>query len=443
MGDADNRSYHEVNVKLRNQYTQVQEQLSHAEENGNDSAIESLRSTLDRIGQEFYENNRGLAASVAKNFLAQSPSNGDDYLSAAALGLWEAFCKWDPSQETTFGTFSRNYIKGMVSRTVRRYEFYHMGQGDFNRRLEVRSASEKLATDLGRTPSYAEIADKLEVSLGVVERGMGNAPASLDRIVGDSGWATLGDLVTACDVDGEDHLWTSLEHEVSEDILDELNDLQLWIALARRKLLGHEDDVSIMDIADTIGRGRESVRRASECADLRILAGSFAHREGRNPTWKELMRLSGRSISPDKEKSLKSMYQPSCWDVQQRWKRASLAASKAGAARDKLARARAIQRLDRIGEEALTQHADLVKSIAERYVSREKPHRRIPLAAVAHLVWSSILTWKESYGTLASYVNARAARRWQPVQGAKTLSGSRRPTSWWAHIRTRLDVYKK
>lgn len=427
------------NRDLRLRWIDLNAQIVAAREAGNNDIVEQLTAELGEIGNDFYHENRGLAAVVARSFLnSKGDAYVDDYLNAAALGLWEAFLAWDPTRGATFGTFSRNFIKGRVSRTVRRYEYQHMGQEDFNRRKDIRSMAVQLNEELGRTPTHDEIATALGIRVAVVARALAPQAVSLDKPVGD-GDDRLGDIIEIVDIDADE-----IDTAPTEEVLEELSDLELWLTLVRNNLLGSEVDVSLMEISDTIGVGREITRRANKRAQIRIAATRFTQDHGRNPTWDELAELGGYDVNNDEDmKTLRVVYTPSVDDLQGRWWRARKALITARRSNDREAWQRARRRLDRIGEEVLATYATSIAQMAVGHRLSRQHTEGIGVTEAARDLWYSFCIWEPDHGTFTTFARAQMASRHPRTKAegrADVPSDAELRTAWASIRRDGLDL---
>lgn len=361
---VQNTAIWDRNTDIHARWIAARTELEKARKRKNPERIRKAEIAVEAIGSEFFIANRGLAISVAKVFLAAGEHNADDYINAASLGLWEAFLKWDPTKGVTFGTFSRQYIKGRLVRTVRSAEFGHISQTDFNRRKEVRETQVKLAETFDRAPSHEEIAQQLGITTAAAARALSQRETSLDVPVGD-GERTLGDYVA----DDSDH-FESFDIEVSSSVdrlLDELNELELWLVIARGELLGTPEQ-SLLQIADEIGVGREIARRAEAKAKARLVHTKFTMTMGRLPSDAEL----GIQLKVPTDKA-RSLLHPTWSDLHDRWLRAGEALADARRIRDYPASEFRRARVDRIGEEVLLQGADLIAEAAISYADGQTP----------------------------------------------------------------------
>lgn len=281
--------WHNRNPLLRRRYSHLQQQLQQAETDDDQRSVRRIRHQMDRIGSEFYELNKGLAVSRAQRFRSRDNST-QDYTSEAALGLWEAFLRWDPDRGVTFATFSRNYISGRVQRSVHRGEYQHLTQADWSFRSTVRRVQHDLLVRLERSPTSAEIAAELGATEARVDRVLAAGAASLDAQVGDS-TTTLGDLAAQ----SPDATALLDEHPNIEEYFHDLSDLEVWVLQSRSRLLGG-DAQSLVEISDSIGIGREVVRRAEARGRARIAAAYLRDELGREPTADDIAQLLGADV---------------------------------------------------------------------------------------------------------------------------------------------------
>jgi RNA polymerase sigma factor FliA len=141
---------------------------------------------------------------------------------AGALGLVEAARRYDGDRGVPFERFAAQRIRGAILDAVRAADWAPRSVRNLARRLE--SAEQRLASQLGRVPSPAEMADELGISR-----------AELDRL--------------------QDRMFRSvvlaLEHEVNDDseedmtlvdVLTDKNSVEPLEELETRELLGYLRD---------------------------------------------------------------------------------------------------------------------------------------------------------------------------------------------------------
>ena len=413
---AENPEFRDKNILLHKKYSDALQELAKAEKGKSKEKIERASSKLEEVKNEFFNANKGLAYSMAKSFLNQGNDLGQDYYSAASLGIWEAFLKWDPTIGVTFGTFSRQFIKGRISRTVRQSEYNHISQGDFNKRKEVREALLKLQEKLNRTPTYEEIAKEANVTATLAERALQSRATSLDAPVGD-GESTLNDIVNEKfainDLD-------EFKEDKIEDMLKELGETELWIVLSRGDILGVEP-LSLVEIADSIGIGREIARRIEQKAKYKLIQSKLSIESDSLPELEEVAEVGGYDISEEKNyEEFRKMIRGGYAEIKGRWERASKdilnVKKKVRAVDSKFIKT---SRLDRIGEEFISSADRLITQMGSTY---SKPGKResIGIDEMSIYVWERLNEWDEKSGiSFEAYCRGRISRDFTKLNRSK------------------------
>lgn len=92
----------------------------------------------------------------------------EDLVSAGMLGLAQAARHWDPDRGVAFESYARTRINGAILDELRGRDWASRSVRADARRL--RDATEELTVDLGRAPVTDEVAAKMGVDRGTVER---------------------------------------------------------------------------------------------------------------------------------------------------------------------------------------------------------------------------------------------------------------------------------
>lgn len=87
---------------------------------------------------------------------------------AGALGLVEAAQRYDEGRGVPFDRFAAQRIRGAILDAVRAADWAPRSVRNLARKLEA--AEQRLATELGRVPSLAEMADELDVTVDELTR---------------------------------------------------------------------------------------------------------------------------------------------------------------------------------------------------------------------------------------------------------------------------------
>jgi RNA polymerase primary sigma factor len=149
--------------------------------------------------ERMINSNLRLVVSVARKYQGQGLPIGD-LVQEGILGLIRAVEKFDWRKGFRFSTYGTLWIRQAIqrglentSRTIRLP--VHMSQ----RARKVAKFERQLALKLGHEPSNEEIAHAAELTLEEVEeiKKADQAPASLDKSVGEDGDTSFGDLLAA------------------------------------------------------------------------------------------------------------------------------------------------------------------------------------------------------------------------------------------------------
>src|SRR5437588_765920 len=87
----------------------------------------------------------------------------DDLIHAGVLGLFDAVIKYDNSKNVVFHAYAKHRIKGAILDSLRQMDW---ASRDLRRRhKQLEAVTRELSMQLSRTPTEAEIADKLGIDL--------------------------------------------------------------------------------------------------------------------------------------------------------------------------------------------------------------------------------------------------------------------------------------
>lgn len=140
-------------------------------------------------------------------YVAQSISNGlpsnvdtDDLVSYGTFGLIDAIEKFDPERGFKFETYAISRIKGSVYDELRSIDW--VPRSVRSKAKAYDKAVAKLETDLMRTPTDAEIAAELEITVEQLQVITGQiahtGTIALDEVISsnDSDTLSIGDMIT-------------------------------------------------------------------------------------------------------------------------------------------------------------------------------------------------------------------------------------------------------
>jgi RNA polymerase sigma-B factor len=125
----------------------------------------------------------------------------DDLLQVASMGLLKALERYDPQRGYAFSSFAVPTILGELRRHLRDHTWsVHVPRDLQELGGRLTPAGEELASELGRPPTIAELAERVGVTeeevLDAREAVAAHSPASLDeRVSGEEQSATLGEML--------------------------------------------------------------------------------------------------------------------------------------------------------------------------------------------------------------------------------------------------------
>jgi RNA polymerase primary sigma factor len=236
----------------------------------------------DLVAKErMINSNLRLVVSVARKYQGQGLPLGD-LVQEGMLGLIRAVEKFDWRKGFRFSTYGTLWIRQAIqrglentSRTIRLP--VHMSQ----RARKVARIERELTLKLGHEPSDEEIAKAAELSTEEVEeiRAADQAPASLDKAVGDDGDTAFGDLLAADQLSPDEEVAEAWQSEVLQTAVKGLPDQERRVIELRfgagpeGKLhtLGQAGKVLGVSAERTRQIEERALRRLSQNTDLSVL----------------------------------------------------------------------------------------------------------------------------------------------------------------------------
>ena len=210
--------------------------------------------------EEFIRGNLRLVLSVLQRFQHRC-ENVDDLFQVGCIGLIKALDNFDVTQNVRFSTYAVPMIIGEIRRYLRDNNAIRVSRSLRDIAYKALGTRDRLSRELGREPTIAEIAKKLEMDVEDVTLALEaiQDPVSLcEPIGGDNADAlTIGDQVRDESVSQES--W--LEHIAITEALRRLSEREQRI-LNLRFFQGRTQ----MEVASEIGISQAQVSRVEKAA---------------------------------------------------------------------------------------------------------------------------------------------------------------------------------
>ena len=210
--------------------------------------------------EEFIRGNLRLVLSVLQRFHHRG-ENVDDLFQVGCIGLIKALDNFDVTQNVRFSTYAVPMIIGEIRRYLRDNKAIRVSRSLRDIAYKALGTRDRLSRELGREPTIAEIAKKLEMDVEDVTLALEaiQDPVSLcEPIGGDNADAlTIGDQVRDESVSQES--W--LEHIAITEAMRRLSEREQRI-LNLRFFQGRTQ----MEVASEIGISQAQVSRLEKAA---------------------------------------------------------------------------------------------------------------------------------------------------------------------------------
>jgi RNA polymerase sigma-B factor len=231
--------------------------------------LEYRRTRDRRIRDELISEHLGLAIALARRFGGRGEAM-DDLEQIATLGLLKAVERFEPERGLAFSTFATPTISGEIKRHFRdRSWSVRVPRALQELGLRLTATVGDLTNELGRSPTIAEIAERIEVDpeaiLEAMEANRAFATQSLDApMPGDD--RTLGDTLG-----GDEPGLDQIEHEmVVGDLLSRLPEreqrilrLRFYDGLTQTEIAARVG-ISQMHVSRLLARALDTLRRDLE-----------------------------------------------------------------------------------------------------------------------------------------------------------------------------------
>jgi RNA polymerase primary sigma factor len=217
---------------------------------------------------ELVECNLLLVVSIAKKYIGCGMPFAD-LIQEGNLGLMKAARKYDGTKGFRFSTYATFWIKQSISRSLEENSRTIRLPGNTIELLrKVKRASNELSQELGREPSNAEIAKRIDVEIEKVQVAleMSQSVSSLDNPVDDSGETCVCDLIADTRVENPfNNIIKEDNNSIVETILNTIGKKEADI-IKKRFGIGYAKPMTLEEIGNEYGVSKERIRQIQDKA---------------------------------------------------------------------------------------------------------------------------------------------------------------------------------
>ena len=223
--------------------------------------------------QRLVEANLRFVVSYAKRYRGLGLSFLD-LIHEGTLGLIEAAKRFDPERNVKFISYAVWWVRQAIFHALSEHtRVFRLPQKLSGQISKVGNARQQLATELNRSPTNEEVAEKTSLSLQEVEELLKVAgdDLSLSSAVGEDGTLELGDTLeqeTIPSVELE-LMKSSFEEQIRRAMLEELDEKEQGVIKMRFGLDG-EEPRTLQEIGEELGLSRERIRQIESKAKEKL-----------------------------------------------------------------------------------------------------------------------------------------------------------------------------
>jgi len=223
--------------------------------------------------ERMINSNLALVVSIAKKY-PQNELPLLDLIQEGIFGLIRATEKFDWRRGFKFSTYATYWIRQAIQRGIEnKARTIRVPTNIAQRERKIERTRRALGTKLGRDPSSEEIAEAAELEVAQVEAlaDLTRTVTSLDRPLGESGEASLGDVLGDERAGPAEEVEIALRDDALRRALEELTDEERQVVALRYGVNGGpEGPVGIREASRRLGITQPETRKLEERALERL-----------------------------------------------------------------------------------------------------------------------------------------------------------------------------
>ena len=266
-GDSLNAYIREIS-RFKPLSAEEEKELGRRIQRGDHKALQRLVEANLRFVVSYAKRYRGLGLS----FLA--------LIHEGTLGLIEAGKRFDPERNVKFISYAVWWVRQAIFHALSEHtRVFRLPQKLSGQISKIGNARQQLTSELNRSPTNEEVAEKTSLSLQEVEELLKVAgdDLSLSSTVGEDGTLELGDTLeqeTIPSVELE-LMKSSFEEQIRRAMLEELDEKEQGVIKMRFGLDG-EEPRTLQEIGEELGLSRERIRQIESKAKEKLRRSHLA-----------------------------------------------------------------------------------------------------------------------------------------------------------------------
>ncbi|BAY73346.1 group 2 sigma 70-type sigma factor (plasmid) [Trichormus variabilis NIES-23] len=255
---------HELSQKLDREPTTVE--LANFL-NQTEAQVNQMLELGQRAKQKMITANLRLVVSIAKKYQRRN-LEFLDLVQEGAIGLQRGIEKFDPNRGYKLSTYAYWWVTQAITRAIAEKSRTVRLPIHVNEKLnQIKKVQREFFQTLGRRPTVAEIAQKLELEPNQIREYLkvASGTISLDLKVGDNQETELSELLASEGVSPNENTTHEMLRQDLSDLLAALKPMQREVLILRFGLLDNQEQ-SLAQIGEKLNLSRERVRQIQQQA---------------------------------------------------------------------------------------------------------------------------------------------------------------------------------